>query len=57
MKFNYTIKTLLIETERLYGAGEEFPQDMFEKTVAYKRILELRAAIRLLENYDFKLKE
>lgn len=55
MKFIYSLKTLHTELERLYSIAGEFTPEQFEKTNVYRRILEVRAAIRLLEGYNFKL--
>ena len=56
MRFNHSIKTLHQEIDRLYGQGSELPSELFEKSRLYGKILELKAAIGLLEGYVFKEK-
>ena len=55
-KFNHSIRTLHKEIDRLYGIGEELPAKLFEKSELYKKILEMKAAIGLLDGYVFKEK-
>jgi len=57
MKFHHSLSILNKELSDLWNMGKEFPSDLFEKSNIYKKIGEVKAAIRLLEGYDFKLKE
>ena len=57
-KFNHTIATLNREIARLYEQGDQLVEvGLFERSVLYEKVLELRAAIRLLEGYVFKESE
>jgi len=57
MKFIYSMKTLHAELVRLYGVLDGLTSTQLAKSGTYKKVLELKAAIRLLEGYDFNLKE
>jgi len=57
MKFIHTMKTLHAELDRLYGAIDGLTPKQIDKSTAYRKILEVKAAIKLVEGYDFKLKE
>jgi len=57
MKFHHSLSILNGELSDLWDIGREFPSDLFEKSSIYKKICEVKAAIKLLEGYDFKLKE
>ena len=54
-RFNHTIATLNKEIAHLYEQGDLLNQEgLFEQSALYDKVLELRAAIRLLEGYVFK---
>jgi len=57
MKFIHSLKTLHAELDRLYDAIEGLTPKQIDKSVAYKKILEVKAALKLIEGFDFKLKE
>jgi hypothetical protein len=56
MKFIRSIKILTEELSRLYDAIEGLPPDIAEDTIAKKKMLEIKAAIGILEKYDFEIK-
>lgn len=57
MKFIYSMKTLYAELGRLYGVLDGLTSAQLKRSSAYRKVLEIKAAIKLLEGYDFKLKE
>jgi hypothetical protein len=56
MKFIRSIKILTEELSRLYDVIEGLPPDIAEDTIAKKKMLEIKAAIGILEKYDFEIK-
>ena len=56
-KFNHSMKTLHKEIDRLYGIGEELPAELFERSDLYAKILEMKAALGLLDGYVYKVRE
>ena len=54
-KFNHSAQTLYKEIERLYELKEYMTAEEFEKSSVYDKILELKAAAKLLDGYVFKL--
>lgn len=57
MKFHNSLSILNKELADLWEMGKEFPSDSFAKSNLCKKISEIKAAIKLLEGYDFKIKE
>jgi len=55
LKFNHSAQTLYKEIERLYELKEYMTPEEFEKSSVYDKILELKAAAKLLDGYVFKL--
>lgn len=55
IKFNHSAQTLYKEIDRLYAIKDILTDEEFEKSSVYDKILELKAAVKLLDGYVFKL--